>query len=142
MKRLSSYLSLCIVYILCSACLDSDAKKTTPEDTNRISSDELFYEIKTSEALTNAQMPKPKSPKEKRAAKLNNSTHQEMLVIYSHLEMSEDQILLFENQFNKEVKDPNPYRRSQIEIQEIMDASFQTVLTEEQFNRYNEWRVE
>ncbi len=63
-----------------------------------------------------------------------------MLGIYTHLKMSQDQIFFFENQFNKQVKDLNQHRLTQIEIQTIMDASFETTLTEEQFGLYNKWR--
>lgn len=141
MERLSSFLLLCLIGMLHISCLNADSGNTTSKETNHISADELIYEIKTPDTHTSQTPPRPNTPKKKEVVKLNNSTHQEMLVIYSHLEMSQDQILFFENQFNKEVKDSSQYTRTQIEIQDIMNASFETVLTEEQLGRYNDWRT-
>lgn len=140
MKRLSTFLTLCLLSILFTSCLNADSRNISAEETNHISADELIYEINNPDTQISQKPPTPTTTK-KKDSKLNSSTHQEMLVIYTHLEMSQDQILYFENQFHKEVKDPNQFILSQIEIQEIMNASFETVLSEEQFNKYNDWRI-
>ncbi len=142
MKRLPPYVPLCLICLVYISCQNVYTNKKSPEDITRISSDELIYEVKTQENLTTSKLPKSNKPKKKKASKLNNSTHQEMLVVYTHLDMSWDQILLFEDQFNKEVKKTDEKYRTQIEIQDIMNASFQTVLSEKQFSMYNEWRNE
>jgi len=64
-----------------------------------------------------------------------------MFVVYAYLIMSENQIMLFEYQFNTTVKESNLKILSQIEIQEIMDFSFETVIDKEQYNEYNEWHI-
>jgi len=62
-------------------------------------------------------------------------------LLHNHLLMSENQLLLFEDKFNTQVKNSNHNLPTQIEIQDIMDVSFETVLTEDQFNKYNDWRI-
>jgi hypothetical protein len=83
MKRLLSYLILFLSCALYFSCLNAAAAKKSSENTTHITSDELVYEIKTKGTLTSTQLPKPHTPKKKKVATLNNSTHQEMLVVYT-----------------------------------------------------------
>ncbi|MEX0997705.1 MAG: hypothetical protein WDZ45_11705 [Flavobacteriaceae bacterium] len=141
MKRLSTFLTLCLLGIIFTSCLNADNRNLSTEETNHISADELMNEINAADMHTTPHLNNQDTSKKKETVRLNNSTFQEMLVVYSHLDMTEDQIVLFENQFNSEVKNPNQKYRTQLEIQEILNASFQTVLSEDQFGRYNQWRT-
>jgi len=50
MKLLSFLFLMCVACKLFISCLNADTKKTLPENTNRITSDELMYEIMTTDA--------------------------------------------------------------------------------------------
>lgn len=141
MNRLLIFLSLCLTSTLILSCLTVDTKKTFSEDPNRITSDELMYEMVTADAQIASQLNTSYTSENTKGTRLNNSTLQEMLVVYTHLIMSEQQIELFENQFNSNVKESGPSILPQNEIQDIMDFSFESVLSEVQFSMYNEWRI-
>lgn len=141
LKRLLSIFCLCLVSTFYISCLNPDSKSAFPKDTNRITSDELIYEIKIADAHTASQLSVKDTFDIYTKSRFNNSTLQEMLVVYTYLTMSENQILLFEDQFNIRVEESNKNLLPQNEIQEIMDFSFKTVLTEEQFIKYNTWRI-
>jgi len=138
MKPFFIILSLFLTSTLFTSCLNVD--KSFSEDSNRITSDELVYGMADSENEIPAHYTISDAAETTKGSRLNNSTLQEMFVIYNHLIMSQNQILLFEDQFNTTVNSGQNLL-PQNEIQEIMDFSFETVLTEEQFARYNEWRI-
>jgi hypothetical protein len=141
MKPLFVILSLCLTSTLFISCLNTSSNNISSEDTNRITSDELVYGMADSENEIAVHYIISDATENISRSKLNNSTLQEMFVVYDHLIMSDHQILLFEDQFNTIVKESGQSILPQNDIQEIMDFSFETVLSEEQFAKYNEWRI-
>lgn len=144
MKRFSYLFSLCLATMLLVSCLNADRTKSfsEAEDSNHVTSDELMFEIETAEMKTASYLfTADDDAIATKGHRLNNSTLQEMLVVYNHLIMSESQILMFENNFNTKVKESSQNLPTQIEIQQIMDVSFENVLTEDQFHKYNDWRI-
>lgn len=88
MKRLSAFLSFCLASTLFISCMNADRTKTFTKDTNHFTSDELVCEIESADMQIATQLITPDTAENAKGSRLNNSTFQEMFIVYNHLLMS------------------------------------------------------
>tara|TARA_R110000850_G_scaffold150497_1_gene273301 strand:+ start:222394 stop:222681 length:288 start_codon:yes stop_codon:yes gene_type:complete len=69
MKRLSYFLLMCLLSIVCISCLNVESRENSTEEVSRISVDELIYEIKTADTHTPQIPPSPDTTKKKEGCK-------------------------------------------------------------------------